>query len=680
MALRQTILPALLALLLAACGGTRDNRFNPDSTTDADGDVIVDVTDSDGDTIADQHEGRSDVPGGTDTDGDGTPDYLDDDSDGDGIPDMYEAGDMDPSTPPRDTDGDGMADFRDNDSDNNGIFDLVEGMADTDGDGDYDFADLDNDGDGIVDTTELSGMPSAPPDTDGDGIPDYMDVDSDNDWIHDMHDSDVDTDGDTIPDYRDLDSDEDGIPDSVEAGDEDITTPPVDTDGDYIPDFRDPDSDGDGLPDRWEHENGTDPTLVDSDGDGVSDLIEVGADTDPLDPESNPRAEGNFVFVVPYNDPADPPDPPLDPDPLVDHLVFSTDLQMADVFFTLDSSGSMSGEIANLRNSLRDTVVPGVRAVIPDVWFGVGRFEDCPPTSCANSMRMLQFITDNVTLVQNALNTMTSTCGGWEPYTQDLYALASGDVAPFAGWTGVGPTSWTCTPPGSIGWPCFRPGAVPIIVQAGDESFSEAISSCSPSRNHDQAIAAMNAINAKYVGVNSGSSGSDMNRIATGTGSVDISGSPLVFTISSSGSGLGSQVVDAVQILANQVPIEVTTFTRDDPSDTVDTVAAFIDHIEPSTVGMWPDPADPTRICEAGLAVADLYDPLTGVPDSFTGVLPGTIVCFDIYPKRNETVPATTSPQTFLCDIDVMGDGFTVLDTRQVYFLVPPIVIIDLPG
>jgi hypothetical protein len=61
-------------------------------------------------------------------------------------------------------------------------------------------------------------------------------------------------------------------------------------------------------------------------------------------------------------------------------------------------------------------------------------------------------------------------------------------------------------------------------------------------------------------------------------------------------------------------------------------------------------------------------------------VLPGTIVCFDIYPKRNETVPATTEPQTFLCDIDVMGDGFTVLDTRQVYFLVPPIVIIDLPG
>jgi len=37
----------------------------------------------------------------------------------------------------------------------------------------------------------------------------------------------------------------------------------------------------------------------------------------------------------------------------------------------------------------------------------------------------------------------------------------------------------------------------------------------------------------------------------------DTSGSPLVFDISSSGSGLGTQVVEAVEILANQVPIEV---------------------------------------------------------------------------------------------------------------------------
>ena len=37
----------------------------------------------------------------------------------------------------------------------------------------------------------------------------------------------VDSDGDGSPDYIDRDSDNDGIPDSTEAGDLDINTPPV---------------------------------------------------------------------------------------------------------------------------------------------------------------------------------------------------------------------------------------------------------------------------------------------------------------------------------------------------------------------------------------------------------------------------------------------------------------------
>jgi hypothetical protein len=288
---------------------------------------------------------------------------------------------------------------------------------------------------------------------------------------------------------------------------------------------------------------------------------------------------------------------------------------------------------------------------------------------------MLQEMTADVMAVESAL-TGWSTCGGSEPYTQDLYALATGDVAPFMGWGGVTPSSWTCTPPGDIGWPCFRTDSLPIIVQFGDEDFGEAISYCSPSYNHDQAITALNDISAKYIGVNSGSSTysshADMVIIAEGTGSVDTGGGALVFDISSTGTGLGTQVVDAIEILANQVPIEVTTDLRDDLSDLVDTVSEFIDYIEPSVVGGYPDPTDETVICVGGLEVADAYDPFDGRPDSFTSVLPGTPVCFDIYVVQNWTVPCTEEPQTFLCEIDVIGDGITVLSTRQVYFLVPP--------
>jgi hypothetical protein len=659
---KETILTIIFTMLLVAGCGTGSSKIPTDLGPPAD-------HDEDSDGITDVDEGRYEPGGPVDSDGDTIPDFEDDDSDGDTIPDSFESGDADPMTPPVDSDGDGIPDYRDADSDNNGVLDIDEGFVDMDGDGIGDYADPDNDGDNVDDVVELRGMPSAPPDSDGDGSPDYKDLDSDNDFISDRHEQDVDTDGDGTPDRLDLDTDGDTIPDREEAGDEDISTEPVDTDGDFIPDYRDLDSDADGLSDAYEREHGLDPRSDDSDADGVPDLIEIGAGTDPLDATDNPRTRGNFVFIMYYNEPGTPEDEAVDPDPTMDHLVFATDLLKADVFFTLDSSGSMSGEINNLRTTLASTVVPGVVAEIPNVWFGVGRFEDC--SYCAHNMAMLQAMTDNIPDVEAALTGWT-TCGGSEPYTQNLYALATGDVAPFLGWSGIIPTSWTCTPPGDVGWPCFRPDSLPIIVQFGDEPFTEAISYCSPSYNHDQAITALNDISARYIGVNSGSSHADFVTIANGTGSVDTSGNPLVFDISSDGSGLGAQVVDAIEILANQVPIEVTTDLRDDLSDLVDTVDVFVDYIEPSVTGGFEDPRDPSVICVGGLAVDDLYDPFDGRPDSFTAILPGTPVCFDIYVKQNWDVPCTDEPQTFLCEIDVIGDAITVLDTRNVYFLVPP--------
>jgi len=663
------IMCMLAMLALAACGSESPFAGDTDTSLPAD-------HDEDLDGISDTDEGRYDAGGPRDSDSDTIADFEDSDSDNDTIPDMIESGDADVTTPPEDSDADTIPDYLDGDSDANGVLDGDEGSGDMDGDTVADYADPDNDGDSIDDVTEIMGNPAAPIDSDGDTMPDYSDVDSDNDTISDRDERNSDTDEDLIQDYLDLDTDGDTIPDSEEAGDSDITTPPRDTDGDYLPDFKDTDSDADGLSDSWEREHGLDPYDDDSDGDGVPDLIEVGADTDPLDATDNPRSRGNFVFIMYYNDPSDPPDPALDPDPTMDHLVFATDLQKADIYFTLDSSGSMSGEINNLLSSLRTTIVPGVLAEIPNVWFGVGRLEDC--SSCAHDMAMLQAETDVVTLVETALTGWT-TCGGREPYPQNLYAISTGDLTPFLAWH-ITPTTWTCTPPGDIGWPCFRPDSLPIVIQFGDESFNESQGSCTPVKTHAEAVTALNSISAKYIGVNSGSTHADMVTIATGTGSVDSTGSPLVFDISSTGTGLGAQVVDAIEILAEQVPIEVTTQMRDDTTDLVDTVAEFIDYIEPSVVGGWPDPTDPSIICVSGLDVADLYAPIDGRNDSFTSVLPGTPVCFDIYVKQNWTVPATDEPQTFLCEIDVVGDGLTVLSTRNVYFLVPPDFYTPIPG
>ena len=63
-----------------------------------------------------------------------------------------------------------------------------------------------------------------------------------------------------------------------------------------------------------------------------------------------------------------------------------------------------------------------------------------------------------------------------------------------------------------------------------------------------------------------------------------------------------------------------------------------------------------------------------GYRDTFQGVRPGTPVCFDIIVKQNDTVPPTAMPQMFRANLQVLGDGFTPLDTRDIFFLVPPLI------
>lgn len=631
-----------------------------------DGGEAVGVIDSDGDTISDIDEGDGDV----DTDGDTISDNFDTDSDNDTIPDSVEAGDSDPLSYPLDSDSDTIADFRDIDSDSDTILDEDEGGEDSDGDTIPNFRDLDSDSDMISDELEAgdSDLSTHPIDTDLDGTPDFLDDDSDNDTISDLDESVEDTDSDSIYDYVDTDSDGDGIPDSEEAGDDDISTPPVNCDGDSAYDFRDTDSDNDGVSDASELDYGTGICAPDSDDDGASDLVEIVYGSDPLDPLDNPRMRGDFIFTIPYLEP---------PDPTLDTLVFSTDLKEADIYFVIDTSSLMEGEIQNLATDLRDVIVPGIQSSIDDVQFGVGRFEDCPEQrNCTNSMRNLQNITDNIESVQAALDSITQFCGGREPYASVLWVIATGDTSPWASYAPgyFGPHPRNCPDPSFVGWPCFRVGALPIIIQIGNERFGQE-STCLIHKSSSDAINALNAISAKYIGVNSGGTAvhSDMEVIARGTGSVDVGGSPLVFDIDPDGTGLGSQIVDAVTILLTQVPIEVGAVGRDDPFDGVD-ATQFIDRIIPNTIGGIPDPTDPARVCATGLMSADRDGDM--VDDVFVDVLPGTDVCFDLHPAYNTIVSPSSEPLLFSAYIHVMGNEVTVLDTRQIYFLVPP----EIPG
>jgi len=676
--------------------------------------------DIDNDYISSLDEGPGDL------DMDGTPNAEDIDSDGDGLLDSVEAGDADCTSPPVDTDGDGTPDFLDTDANGDGVPDISQADSDMDGDGTIDALDPDIDGDGIANTVEF-GEGDTPVDTDGDGTPDVFDLDSDGDTILDAQEGILDPDGDGIPNYLDLDSDGDTIDDAVEAGDGDLDTPPAvcpneidpvsgEVIGDSFADFADADSDNDGLSDGIEVDLGTDPCNVDSDGDGLGDLAEwayesvncpdgTGIDCGCATTDTCTIPGEHFYVILPYRG-----------DPVERDLDFGTTIRVADIFFATDTTGSMGGTLNNVKMTVgrpATGLIDRINEAIPDAWFGGGQHDDFPfasygggadepfilaigqtpsdiPGMPAGSGRMA---------VASAFSAMALHGGGDGPesQTEALYQIITGEGGM---WTGSGGVYTMrryvgdCLDTG-YGAPCFREAALPIVVHFSDICAHEGppgeSSSCAaytgitpPPHTWAQMIDAMNTRGAKYVGIATrttstpcamtvGSSGSDpcffMKRTAEETGTVDLDGNPLVYNLPGGGSDLAfvDTVVGAIETIATRVPLDVDTALRDDASDPDGVDATrFIKRRQPSCAAT--PPADECWWPPMDIAPEDAVAAID--TSTFFGVIPGTIVQFRIT-FQNDFFEGGTTAKVFIAYIDVRGGGSAVLDTRQVFIIVP---------
>ncbi len=647
---------AWLAVLgwLAACD---PQSTTPDGDADADSDADGDVgptcaenglPDDDGDGIANVHEGS----GAVDTDRDGMPDSRDDDSDDDGIPDEIEAGAAEQgrescAEEPIDTDSDGIPDFQDVDADGNGIRDEIEGTDDMDADGWGDWRDIDDDGDGIDDELEVGPDPIDPADSDGDAIPDYHDRDSDNDGIPDDREGAGDMDRDGLQNFRDLDADGDGIPDA-EEGEEHC-------DDDSLPNFLDRDSDDDGVGDAQEREMRSDPCRQDTDEDGLTDLVERAIGTDPNDADSG-IGEDEFFVVLPYGDP-----------PVEEELDFTTNIKQADVYFLIDTTGSMYGEIDTIRDSLSTFIVPEVADVVRDVQFGVGRFDDIPTGSFGSSSdeaySHIHDISNNIASVQAAIDEFPTGSGADGPES-DVVAL-------YCTATGEGVSTWVDPSPGCLegrfGYPCFRPYSLPIILLFTDAPMHNGPpdGTANPYGLPDvpnwlDAIAVLNDIGAKVLGFFSGGDWSPegiehLRETSVATGAVYPSGEPLTWELGTDGSGLDLAVVDAIADLSSEVARDVTTTVEESPlvDDGVD-AADFIQSVIP----IRGDPGAP-----AGFASFD--------ETTFYGVQAGTVLTFSVT-FQNDFVEEELEPQVFVARIVVLGDDTVRLDDRRVIILIPP--------
>ncbi|MBX3246771.1 MAG: VWA domain-containing protein [Myxococcales bacterium] len=207
------------------------------------------------------------------------------------------------------------------------------------------------------------------------------------------------------------------------------------------------------------------PTSPDRDRDGIPDIADDCPDT-PGPPEyfgCPPGSRDPGIFhELPFGGPT-----------VVDPCIIDVQVRTVDVYFLIDTTGSMGGEIDNLRTGLTSgTLIPGcsggiigaIRCEIPDAWFGVGYFDDIPVSPFGGAgddvYRNLLSITDNVAAAQAGVNALTLHWGNdWpESQTQALYAVATGQ-----GQGTYLPTGPTC-PAGRFGYPCFRPDSIPVVI------------------------------------------------------------------------------------------------------------------------------------------------------------------------------------------------------------------------
>jgi hypothetical protein len=399
----------------------------------------------------------------------------------------------------------------------------------------------------------------------------------------------------------------------------------------------------------------------DTDDDGWDDLAEWAHPTaDPNDPAVGIPPDDYYLVL--------PPDGPLEER----DLIFGTNIQIADVYFLVDTTGSMYGEIDNIKSNLSSLIIPQIRLRIPDAAIGVGWFADFPTGGYGGgddrAYEHLQSMTLDTALAQTAVNSLPNRGGSDGPESQV--------EAMYQTMTGEGLGSWVpiYAGPDCRGAPCFREGALPIILLFTDAPFhngptgGEPYTGITPApHTWADAVRVVNGAHGKVLGMSSGDSyyggWADLEATAVATGSVDLDGRSLVWDIGSDGAALGTSVVDAIELLATRVPFDVDTLEEADPAYPlgVDTTC-FIQRIIPQE---WYEPVGMEH--EDAVAFMD--------ESTFYQVLPGTNVEFLVQFQNDGCFEGDEYARIFRATIVVQGDHVMRLDERVVLIIVPAIEI-----
>jgi len=366
---------------------------------------------------------------------------------------------------------------------------------------------------------------------------------------------------------------------------------------------------------------------------------------------------------------------PLDGGPVNVSLDIQAEVGRADVALLIDTTYSMLEEIEAIRDRLRDQIAPAIAAAIPDSQIGVATFADFPVGSYGSAadgdlpFSLMVPTTGDLARVQAAVDAIRLGNGNDTPESQveALYQLGTGD--------GIGtwvPPSAGC-PSGGKGYPCFRLDALPIVLLFTDAAFHNGPGGANPyaageifpaPHVYDDAVAALQAIDARVIGFDSGDGAatSHLRSIARDTGTLDARGQPLVYDIGTRGTSLGTQVVDAIRTFAGSVVQDIGAAPRDpDPTDGID-VTGFVQDIIPLS-------ANPMSSIER-------IDVASGL---FIGVDAGVVLTFQIV-LRNDAVVPGTEPLHILLEVVFRADGSRFLGRRLVELGIPALDGEGCPG
>jgi hypothetical protein len=400
-----------------------------------------------------------------------------------------------------------------------------------------------------------------------------------------------------------------------------------------------------------------DASLRDASGDRVFEDRRSPAVTSPY-----PAAE--YTVTLPYQGPEQRFD-----------LEFTASPARVDVHLLVDTTGSFDGEIRELQQALSNVTLPALQARIPSLTLGVSRFEDMPWEPFGlSSDRPYTLVIPQTTVfsaVDRALFRLDDPLGAGgdipEAWYEALFQVATGQGLSLGSFGAVPPFAGSAIGGGTLGGVGFRRDATRVVVLVTDapsHEGSEYRAVVPQAHSSEQAIAALNALDVRVVGIASGNAArSALEAVATRTNAVAVNAGafcatglngalrpsnagncPLVYDIAQDGTGLSRTVADGIGAVLDTIAFnEIHGEARDDS-------ASFVRAIEAVSASPPANSAAPGLADRRPAAMPD------GLVDTFTSVRSRTVVRFRAH-LANRSVREGLYPQVFFLRVALVGDG-----------------------